>query len=130
MAAVEYDQEADALYVYVGRRRASAKTKKLSPGVFADYDKDGEIVGVEILRASEKVLANVANKAARRPRLMTLAEAERHTGLSAITLRSQIRNGRIRATKKGRDWLVGEDAIEEYLESRNAPKNEYTVAGG
>lgn len=51
----QYDPEADALYIRVGKRQKSARTQKLSSGMFVDYDSEGKIVGIEILRASEKV---------------------------------------------------------------------------
>ena len=51
MRSVEYDRDADALYVRVAEYSGDVTTKKLSPGVFADYDEDGMIVGVEVLRA-------------------------------------------------------------------------------
>ena len=45
---------------------------------------------------------------------MTLAEAAEVLGLSPITLRVQVRNGRLSAYKDGRDWRVGWPAIESY----------------
>ncbi|MEO6331793.1 MAG: DUF2283 domain-containing protein [Gemmatimonadaceae bacterium] len=127
MRSVEYDRDADALYVRVAEYSGDVTTKKLSPGVFADYDEDGMIVGVEVLRASKKVRADENDGS----RLMTLAEAEKKSGLSAITLRAQIHNRRLHAVKKGRDWLVSWEDIVTYLESRHVPKHEaYAAAGG
>ncbi|MEO6332176.1 MAG: DUF2283 domain-containing protein [Gemmatimonadaceae bacterium] len=127
MRSVEYDEEADALYVRVAEYGGDVTTKKLSPGVFADYDEDGLIVGIEVLRASQKVRPGAAEGS----RLMTLAEAEEKSGLSAITLRTQIKNKRLHATKKGRDWLVSWNDVAAYLRSRHAPKQEsYVAAGG
>jgi excisionase family DNA binding protein len=51
------------------------------------------------------------------PGYLTLKEAARQAGLSPITLRVQIRNGRIKATKVGRDWLVARDELRAYLKS-------------
>ena len=50
---------------------------------------------------------------------LTLAEAAEETGLSPSTLRVQIRNGRLKATKVGRDWLVTRPALRAYLENRS-----------
>ena len=45
---------------------------------------------------------------------MTLIEAAALLGLDPSTLRWQIRNRRIRATKKGRDWHVTPAEVERY----------------
>lgn len=47
---------------------------------------------------------------------MTLPEAAELIGLSPTTLRVQIRNGRLQAVKRGRDWMVTRKAIAEYRE--------------
>ena len=45
---------------------------------------------------------------------VTLAEAAERLGVSPITLRVQIRNGRLTATKVSRDWYVEEAEVERY----------------
>lgn len=45
---------------------------------------------------------------------MTLVEAAVPLGVSPETLRSQIRYGRLRARKVGRDWHVTRAEIERY----------------
>ncbi|MHB8397814.1 MAG: helix-turn-helix domain-containing protein [Candidatus Limnocylindrales bacterium] len=45
---------------------------------------------------------------------LTLPEAATILGLSPATLRSQIRYGRLRARKLGRDWIVTRSEIERY----------------
>lgn len=45
---------------------------------------------------------------------MTLTEAARVLGLSPETLRSQIRHGALKATKRGRDWHVTPGEVERY----------------
>jgi excisionase family DNA binding protein len=53
---------------------------------------------------------------------MTLNEAAAALGVAAATLRSQVRNGRLRATKRGRDWHVTPGEVERYRrESRGHP---------
>lgn len=50
---------------------------------------------------------------------MTLTEAAALLGVTAATLRQQIANGKLRATKRGRDWFVTLREVERYrLESR------------
>jgi excisionase family DNA binding protein len=45
---------------------------------------------------------------------MTLVEAAARLGVAPATLRSQIRFGRLRARKVGRDWHVTGREIERY----------------
>ena len=45
---------------------------------------------------------------------LTLPAAASILGLSPATLRSQIRYGRLRARKLGRDWIVSRAEIERY----------------
>jgi excisionase family DNA binding protein len=51
--------------------------------------------------------------------LMTLREAGKRCGLSPITLRVLIRNGRLNAIKRGRDWFITEADLDTYLASRD-----------
>lgn len=46
--------------------------------------------------------------------MLTLIEAAASLGLSPITLRLQIRNGRLKAKKQGRDWFVTPREVERY----------------
>lgn len=40
---IEYDPERDLLYLYFAEpEKKAAKTVTIKPGVFADFDKDGE----------------------------------------------------------------------------------------
>jgi excisionase family DNA binding protein len=53
---------------------------------------------------------------------MTLEQAAARLGLAASTLRVQIRNGKLRAKKVGRDWTVSEREVERYrLASKRLP---------
>jgi excisionase family DNA binding protein len=119
MRTIEYDRTADALYVYLRAPSGKVRTRKVSTGVFIDIDEKNETVGIEILGASKKVPEELVNNASPTPRLMTLTEAEEESGVSAVTLRTQIHNGRLRAMKKGRDWFVNWDDVAAYLESRH-----------
>lgn len=49
---------------------------------------------------------------------MTLREAAEILGLSATTLRVQIRNGKLAAVKRGRDWHVTPAELERYRTTR------------
>ncbi len=46
--------------------------------------------------------------------LMTLRAAAGQMGITADTLRAQIRRERLRATKLGRDWLVEASEVTRY----------------
>ena len=45
---------------------------------------------------------------------MTLAEAAALLGVTAATLRQQIANGKLRASKRGRDWWVTKGEVDRY----------------
>ncbi len=45
---------------------------------------------------------------------MTLTEAAAILGVTAATLRQQIANGKLKATKRGRDWWVTRREVERY----------------
>lgn len=53
---------------------------------------------------------------------MTLTEAAVRLGVAPTTLRHQIANGRFRAVKVGRDWMVSDDEVQRYAAlSRGRP---------
>lgn len=60
---VAYDPEADAAYI-----RFSAGTveesEEVSPGIVLDYDKDGHIVGMEVLQARKQLPPDMLVQAA------------------------------------------------------------------
>ena len=50
----EYDPTRDLLYIYFAEPTAkAAKTVTIEPGVHADFDSSGKLIGLEILDASE-----------------------------------------------------------------------------
>ena len=52
---VTYDPEVDVLYVYIREDDAPAVDNiELEPGISADLDEYGRVLGIEILDASEK----------------------------------------------------------------------------
>ena len=55
------------------------------------------------------------------PDVLTLAEAAARLGVSPTTLRVQIRNGKLRARKVGRDWTVSEREVERYRRESRRP---------
>jgi uncharacterized protein YuzE len=51
---VTYDVQADALYIEL-KDLPVGETDELSPGIVADYDSNGNIIGIEVLAASKRV---------------------------------------------------------------------------
>lgn len=51
---VTYDREADALYIRL-RDGDVAKTSDVEEGLALDYDNEGALIGIEILRASKRI---------------------------------------------------------------------------
>ncbi len=51
---IEYDPERDLLYIYFAEPpKKSAETVTIKPGVYADFDKDGKLIGIEVIDAKE-----------------------------------------------------------------------------
>ncbi len=51
---IEYDPERDLLYIYFAESdKKSAETITIKPGVHADFDKDGKLIGIEVIDAKE-----------------------------------------------------------------------------
>lgn len=50
---IEYDQQADAMYI---RLRAGNvdESEEIRPGVVYDYDADGKVLGIEMLDVGER----------------------------------------------------------------------------
>ncbi len=51
---IAYYRETDSLYIDLADR-ASVETKEISEGVHLDYDAKGELIGIDIDLASEKL---------------------------------------------------------------------------
>jgi uncharacterized protein YuzE len=47
---VEYDQQADALYIALANNVRAARTVQIDPGTLVDLDVQGRLVGVEVIR--------------------------------------------------------------------------------
>ncbi|PIP31703.1 DUF2283 domain-containing protein [bacterium (Candidatus Gribaldobacteria) CG23_combo_of_CG06-09_8_20_14_all_37_87_8] len=51
---IQYDKIADAMYIYF-KKGAVAQTKKISNRVLLDLDKEGNVLGMELLVASSQM---------------------------------------------------------------------------
>jgi uncharacterized protein YuzE len=54
MKIVRYDKDVDALYIDLSDADV-VDTIEIEPGVMLDYDKDGTVIGVEILDFMERL---------------------------------------------------------------------------
>jgi len=51
---LEYDPVRDLLYIYFAETSAkAAKTETVMPGVHADFNVEGKLIGIEVIDASE-----------------------------------------------------------------------------
>jgi uncharacterized protein YuzE len=51
---LEYDPVRDLLYIYFAEATTkAAKTVTVVPGVHADFDREGKLIGIEVIDASE-----------------------------------------------------------------------------
>lgn len=57
---IEYDPVRDLLYVWFGTVGArAAQTVTVTPGVYADFDADKKLIGIEVLDAADVLGPNV-----------------------------------------------------------------------
>jgi uncharacterized protein YuzE len=50
---IEYDPDRDLLYIYFAELETKAtQTITITKGVHADFDKDGKLMGIEVIEAS------------------------------------------------------------------------------
>jgi len=57
-AIARYDTEADVLYLVSGKGEI-ARSMEVAPGVSVEFDDGGNVIGVEILRASQVLVERV-----------------------------------------------------------------------
>ena len=51
---IEYDPKRDLLYLcFTEKEIKAAETVTIRPGVHADFDKEGRLIGIEVIDASE-----------------------------------------------------------------------------
>lgn len=58
---IEYSKEADAVYVYFKEEYVD-RSKEVEDGVVLDFDKNGHLIGIEVLDVSRRFsLSDIAN---------------------------------------------------------------------
>lgn len=100
--------------VDVGREANKLGRAGVSDG--APYYRISDAVTGEYLGIVSHILLRLAPEDGSDQAEFTLAEAADQLGLSHSTLRWAVHNDAIRAVKRGREWRVTQDAIEEYRE--------------
>lgn len=51
---IEFDPERDLLYIcFADATKKAAQTVTITPGVHADFDRDGILIGIEVIEASK-----------------------------------------------------------------------------
>lgn len=51
---ITFDKQADAIYIYLKKKKVF-ETKEITDDTIADLDKDGNVIGIEILSASKRI---------------------------------------------------------------------------
>jgi len=52
---IKYDKEVDVVYIQFSEKKV-AESDEDKPGIIFDYDDEGNIVGIEVLNASKKMV--------------------------------------------------------------------------
>ena len=61
MVRVEYDQKADAMYIWLRKGKYDI-SEELAENVVIDLDKNGRIIGIEVLDASKRMGKELVSK--------------------------------------------------------------------
>jgi len=73
---IEYDSVRDLLYIWFGMPgEKAARTETVVPGVHADFDRQGRLIGIEVLDASEVLRHKVQFEVMLAPSLAEMAVA-------------------------------------------------------
>lgn len=114
---ITYDKNVDAMTILLANLDIE-ETRDIAPGVYVDYDADGRVVALEILKASQKYDLSDVEMQPPDP-YMSLSDAGRLFGLSPTTLRHQIARGVLKGKKFGRNWMVRNDHMAAYVRERS-----------
>jgi uncharacterized protein YuzE len=60
---LEFDPTADAAYFEISSAKVD-RTEEIEPGINADYDAEGRLVGIEVLSVSKRTLPESLGKVA------------------------------------------------------------------
>ena len=125
---ITYDRDADAMSITLADAEVE-ETKSVAPGFFADYDADGRVIALEILRTAQKYDFDLTDIQPPNPYL-SLSEAGEMFGLSPTTLRHQIAKGVLKGKKFGRNWMVHHSHMADYVRERSRNKGKSSLVLG
>ncbi len=72
VAKVEYDQNADAMYIWL-RKAKYEISEEIAENVIIDLSKDGRIIGIEILDVSKNLSEKLVDKIIRSEKIAVTA---------------------------------------------------------
>ncbi|MEX2181656.1 MAG: DUF2283 domain-containing protein [Gemmatimonadaceae bacterium] len=114
---MKYDPQADALAIRFTRAKdARPVTRVLAGNIRGDYVGE-QLVAIEILAASQLIDPRSLATIAPAGTWLTIEEAVKVSKRQPTTLRNAIAHSRLKAEKRGRDWMVLESELLNYLES-------------
>ena len=118
---IQYDPAADALYVALKPRAKVDDTLDAGPGVNIDVDAKGNPVGIEVLYAVRRLGRDALltlgvdlsglQWSPVEDRLLSTEEAAETLGVSRQYITRLAREGKLTATRAGRDWLIHESGL-------------------
>lgn len=117
--SVTYDATVDAVAVTLAPAPKGSRpvTRELAPGIRADFA-GAQLLGLEILDASAMWSARVLATFVPPVTWLTMDEAMAKSKRERSTLKAAIATGRMPGARKvGRDWLIPEHELWNYLES-------------
>jgi len=123
-----YDPSVDALTILFAARARAARTDEVRPGMLVDSDAAGRPIAIEFLDASTQFPMVVLESLPLPKAMLPLSAAAERAALAPATLRQQIRNQRIVATKWRNEWWIDERELAKYLEHR-APQGRRSHRG-
>jgi uncharacterized protein YuzE len=72
MVRVEYDQKADAMYIWLRKAKYDI-SEELAENVVLDLDKNGRIIGIEVLDASKNLGKELVTRILHTEKIVTTA---------------------------------------------------------
>lgn len=69
---ITYDKEADAMYLYFQKGKKVTRTIELADLLVADLDKQGKVIGVEVLCAARQIGKGAVRKKERSQNLFSM----------------------------------------------------------
>jgi uncharacterized protein YuzE len=52
---VHYDEKSDAVFIRLDDQKKIAESQEVESGVILDYDENGKVIGIEILKVGERI---------------------------------------------------------------------------